>query len=53
MKGGGWILQKSLALLGLKTINLALTYTKNVRAPWLNNKNFTEKERKMFLIFFF
>ena len=51
MKGGGWILQKSLALLRLKTINLVLTYTKNVRAPCLNNKNFTEKERKMFLIF--
>ena len=51
MKGGGWILRKILALLGLKTINLVLTYTKNVRAPWLNNKSFTEKERKMFLIF--
>ena len=35
----------------LKTFKSILTYTKNVRQPWLNNENLKEKERKKTLIF--
>ena len=35
----------------LKTFKSILTYTKNVRKPWLNNENLKEKERKKTLIF--
>ena len=45
-----WVFSIFITSTKLKTFKLVLTYTKNVREPWLNNANF-KKESKKFLIF--
>ena len=42
-----WVFSIFITSTKLKTFKLALTYTKNVREPWLNNENFRKRAWKV------